>query len=190
MIKLLCKIKVNPDGLLLLSILVFFLEESLLAAVIGNVILHEMGHIYMLRRYGVYIRRISIGLNGLCIVCNLEFLPRYMRFLCAVAGPFFGLCGAIVCSVLGNVCASDFLLLFAGVGVILSLFNLLPVKPLDGGRMMEAAVPRLAKPVGVIFAAFVFILGLYIMLCGYGTMLSFIGIFLLLQEEKPLGRKK
>ena len=156
----------------------------MLLAVLGNIILHECGHIYMLRRYGVCIRKMTIGLTGFCIVCNMDYLARYSKFFCAAAGPFWGLCGAFVSSVLGNLLNQEFFLLFSGVGVILSLFNIIPVNPLDGGRMLMAAVPAVAYPVSVICGIGILIFGIYVMYCGYGTMLACLGIYLLFCVEK------
>ncbi len=183
MMDMIRKVEFRADGILLLSILVFFMDLPMLAAVLGNVIIHECGHIFMLRRCGVYIRKISVRFTGLCIVCNLNFLSRHGRFFCAAAGPAVGICAAVLISFLGNLLGNDFLLLFAGVGVIFSVFNLLPVKPLDGGRMLEAAAPRVAGAVGSICGGVLLLLGLYVIACGYGTALACLAIFLLMRDE-------
>ena len=179
---LLRKIRLESGGILLLSVMVFFSEPQVLAALLGNIVVHEFGHVWMLRRRGIYIRRITFGITGLCIVCNSGCIPNRLHFLCAAAGPICGLLFSLACSVLGNVYDCEFLLLSAGIGVILSIVNLLPVKPLDGGRMLEAIAPRLVKPLGGICGVFTLAVGLYVMLCGYGTALAILGIFLLLQD--------
>ena len=182
--KLLRKIEIHPGGFLLLSILVLFLEAPVLAVLLGNVLLHELGHIYMLDHYGVFIRKIYVEFTGLCIQCNFDWLPRRGGFLCAAFGPIFGLCGALLASFLGNLLSSDFLLLFAGTGVVLSLFNLLPVKPLDGWRMLHAIFPDGAKIVGNVCAVIILCVGIYVMIAGRGTALAIMGIFFLLQDNR------
>lgn len=177
------KIEVQSGGMLLLSVMVFFLDADMLAALLGNVLIHEWGHIRMLKRYGVYIRRIEIGFTGACIVCNTEYLPAFSVFASVAAGPFLGLVIAGLCSFFGNLFACDFLLLFAGVGIVLSLFNLLPVFPLDGGRMLKLVAPKLVRPIGYFCAFIILAVGLYIMACGFGTALACLGVFLLVQEE-------
>ena len=177
------KVSIRADGFLMLSILVFFTETPVLCSLVGNVLIHELGHLYLLRRYGVYIRRLSVGFSGLCIQCSLERLPRRVYFLCAAAGPMMGLSAAFFCSVIGNVFHRDFLLLFAGTGVILSLFNLMPVKPLDGWRMLVAVSPRIAPIVSDLVAIIVLLVGLAMMYKGFGVALACMGVFFLLQKQ-------
>lgn len=178
------QIKILPGGLLMLSLLVFLSDVKLLAAIIGNVMIHELGHVYLLQRCGVYIRCVNIGFTGLCIQCNLERLPRRGYFLCSAAGPTVGLLVAFAASFIGNVLGNDFFLLFAGVGVILSVFNLFPVKPLDGWRMMFSICPKSAEVIGDLTAIVILGIGVCMMLQGYGTMFACLGIFFLLQGRK------
>ncbi len=175
------KFELKPDGLLMLSLLIFFTDFSVLTAIVVNVMIHELGHLYFLRRYNVYIRRMYVGFTGLCIQCNLEGLPRRAYFFSAAAGPMFGLISAAISSFVGNVIGNEFLLLFSGTGLVLSLFNLLPVKPLDGWRMLLAITPKTAHIFGDVCAIMVFCIGIYVMTAGYGTALACMGIFFLMQ---------
>lgn len=63
----------------------------------------------------------------------------------ALAGPLTNLLIAVVLSVLSRMFASDFFSIFAGfliqINLSLALFNLLPVYPLDGGKIMRAVLP-------------------------------------------------
>ena len=177
-------VKFLPGGLLMLSMLVFFTDMYLLAALLGNVILHELGHIYCLKSCGVYIRCVKIGFTGLCIQCSLERLSPRAYFLCAAAGPAVGLLAAFATSFIGNILNNKFLLLFAGCGLILSTFNLLPVRPLDGWRMLSCVWPKGAGVIGDLTASAIFGIGVCMMLQGYGTMLVCLGIFFLLQGRK------
>lgn len=177
-----CKIELKPSGLLLISLLSFFLDLGVLISVIGNIVVHEWGHIFALKKCGVYIRKITIGFTGLCIACNLDYLSPYKRLLCCASGPIFGLCAALIASFLGNICGWDSLLLFSGTGLILSLFNLLPIKPLDGWQMMQAVAPMCSSYISCICSFVVLVFGLYVMFRGYGTGLAFLGVFFLMQR--------
>ena len=181
--RLLRIVSVRPDGILMLSILLFFLDWRLFGVILGNVVLHEFGHIILLRRYGVYIRSITVGFTGVCIQCCMDYLPIMPRILCALSGPLFGLCGAFAASLLGNVLHMDVLLLFAGVGVILSLFNLLPVQPMDGWRVLQMISPKAAVVSSCLCGYMIFLTGLHLMIRGYGTGLACLGIFFLLQKN-------
>ena len=175
------KIEIRPGGWLLLALLNFFGDWESLLAVLGSVAVHEAGHLLMLRRYRVHVRSITFDLTGLCIHYNGLWLTPRREFLAAAAGPALGLGAAVAASLLGNLLQNEFLLLFAGAGAVLSSFNLLPARPLDGWRMLRALCPGLADTVSLCTALGVLALGLYAMARGYGTALAFMGILLLTQ---------
>jgi len=168
-----------------LALLYFFGDIEGLVVVLGNVAIHEGGHLFMLRRFGVYIREISFDMTGLCIRYNGLYLTRRREFLAAAAGPVSGLGMSVLVSLIGNLLHNDSLLLFAGAGVVLSVFNLLPARPLDGWRMLNAFWPTGAHIIGECTGVMVLLGGLYAMYRGWGTALAFMGIVLLVQE-KPI----
>lgn len=54
-----------------------------------------------------------------------------------LAGPVAGLALAFACSKLGNDSANDFFLRTAGISFALTIYNMLPTLPLDGGRALN-----------------------------------------------------
>ena len=176
------RFRITAGGWLLLSALCFFLDLPSLLVLAGNVYVHEMGHLWMLRRMGVYIRQVTLGATGFCIVCNTAMLSSVRSFLAAFAGPLFGLSSAVIVSVAGNLGDNDFLRLFAGAGLVLSVFNLMPVAPLDGYRMLCAVVPKWAPYVCTITALVMLLVGLWLMVVGYGTSFALLGLFLVVRD--------
>lgn len=176
------KFTIEPGGWLLLALLYFFGDGEGLLVILGNVAVHEAGHLLMLRRFGVYIRGITFDLTGLCIQYNGLYLTPRREFLAAAAGPGAGLLAALLTSVAGNLLHGDVLLLFAGAGIVLSMFNLLPAKPLDGWRILSILWPAAAEAVSVLTAMGVLVVGLYLMYMGYGIALACMGILLLMQD--------
>ncbi len=61
----------------------------------------------------------------------------------AAAGPLAGTLGAAACYGYGLATGSPFWIAAAHIGFFLNLFNLIPVVPLDGGRMTGAISPRI-----------------------------------------------
>jgi Zn-dependent protease len=61
----------------------------------------------------------------------------------ALAGPVVGSLGAALCWALATTYHSSLLLALAYVGFFLNLFNLLPIVPLDGGRVVAALHPAI-----------------------------------------------
>ena len=75
---------------------------------------------------------------------NLKEQPRDVRTeaYVAVAGPLVGTVSAVAVYLWGRWTDSTLLLAIAYAGLFLNLFNLLPVSPLDGGRITAVISPR------------------------------------------------
>lgn len=124
---------------------------AFLLAVFASVLLHELGHALVARRYGVATRRIILSPIG--GIAQLEGMPRRPRqeLAVALAGPAVNfvvaaglwllaplVAGApIAASLLGSV-------LLANLG--LGLFNLVPAFPMDGGRALRAVLAERVGP--------------------------------------------
>jgi Zn-dependent protease len=61
----------------------------------------------------------------------------------AIAGPFVGTLGAVAVYFWGRSSGSGLLLAIAYSGLFLNLLNLLPLSPLDGGRITAVLSPRI-----------------------------------------------
>ncbi|TQD28417.1 M50 family metallopeptidase [Methanolobus vulcani] len=113
------------------------------------VLLHELGHSYIAKSYGVEIKDITLMLLG--GVSSMEEIPREpsQEFKMAFAGPLvsliigFGLLGLnIATSSLISSYSTTWLYLMvnilATINIILALFNLIPAFPMDGGRILRS----------------------------------------------------
>lgn len=124
---------ISPWALLVFALLWFFDGSGLCAALIPAVAVHEAGHAIFLRLGGLRLRRISLGLFGF----EMDYtgvLKGFRGAAAIAAGPLFGL-GYTYLASFGD----GFWQLSGGVSLALSIFNLLPVLPLDGGRLMALA---------------------------------------------------
>jgi Zn-dependent protease len=126
----------------------------MVCAVFGCVVLHELGHALMARRFGI--RTHDIYLYPIGGVARLERMPEnpVQELLIALAGPAVNVViAAILFTFLGfnriMLPTEDALMqvppgllgqvhLLALVNVGLVLFNLLPAFPMDGGRVLRA----------------------------------------------------
>lgn len=170
------------------------LGAATLLAVFGIVVLHELGHALVARRFGSATRDITLlPIGG---VASLERMPEKptQELLVAFAGPAVNLVLAAVAfaalSLLGlpltmthlNDPAGDHLLtqLF-WVNVMLAGFNLLPAFPMDGGRVLRALLAMrmgrgrataIAARVGRLLAVMLGIAGLF-----FSPMLVFVAFF-------------
>jgi Zn-dependent protease len=135
---------------------------ALAAAVLffSSVLTHELAHALVGRVQGVVVRRITLFVFGGIAQMTREPHSWRAELWIAIAGPVASLGLAVVCLLaalaLGgdiSVSAEDPRRVFAGLGVlptlllwlghvnvILALFNLVPGFPLDGGRVLRAAL--------------------------------------------------
>ncbi|MFQ6549565.1 site-2 protease family protein [Aestuariibius sp. 2305UL40-4] len=116
----------------------------------GSLILHELSHSLVARRYGVGITGITLFIFG--GVAELESEPKSAtsEFWIAVAGPAMSFALAFGFWVLAGFAAGmqlgDPLVAVLGylatINLVLAVFNLLPAFPLDGGRVFRAMLWR------------------------------------------------
>ena len=143
------------------------------------VALHELGHSYVARAYGIVIRSITLYLFG--GVSSMEEIPMNpkLELQMAFAGP--GTSGALAivflflyyqsAAILGI--ENPFTILMSTLWIVnltLMIFNLLPAFPMDGGRVLRAwlatrmpyvAATNRAASVGKMFAIVMGIFGLF-----------------------------
>ena len=105
----------------------------LLAMILSGALLHEAGHLAALRLCGARITGFRVGVCGAVLETDREGLSYGQEMLCVLAGPAVNLLAAYLLSRQGN-------LVLTGVHLTLCAFNLLPIRPLDGGRALELAV--------------------------------------------------
>ncbi len=155
-----------------------------LLAVFGCILLHEFGHVFMARRFGV--RTPDVILLPIGGVARLERIPEEPRqeLLIALAGPAVTAAIALILYSIIRLSGNDaglgdlspgrpFLSLLMNVNVYLLLFNLIPAFPMDGGRVLRAVLAsrmgmvrgtRVAATLGQVLAA---LGGLYAITIGY-----------------------
>ncbi len=104
-------------------------------------LLHELGHLFALRLFGVNVEGIYFTSFGMEIRADTRFLPYGKDLICTLAGPIVNVSAAFVLSRM----AGDYLL--AGANLLQGCFNLLPLTGLDGARALHLLVSWLADPV-------------------------------------------
>ena len=110
--------------------------------------IHEFGHFLAIRREGLNASLpVFIPFFGAAISLRQHPLDAWQEFKIAAAGPLFGAAASLMALLIGTFWApaatAGMYLSLAYTGFFLQLFNLIPVAPLDGGRMVAAISPRL-----------------------------------------------
>jgi Zn-dependent protease len=108
----------------------------------GSVVLHELGHALVAQQRGVRIAAIDLHfLGGAAIMVDP---PRSARdeIAIALAGPAVSFALAFAGLVLGSLTGIGIVQHLGWVNLALGAFNLLPALPMDGGRVLRAALSR------------------------------------------------
>lgn len=162
------------------------------------VVMHELGHSLMARKFGIETKKITLlPIGG---VASLERMPEdpKQELLVAVAGPAVNVAIAIIlygiigltniptptgAEEMANITPQNFLWSLLTVNIILVVFNAIPAFPMDGGRILRALLAfrmervratQIAASLGQFIAIGFVFLGLFY---GFSPILVLIGIF-------------
>jgi len=107
-------------------------------------LVHEMGHVLEAKRQGLPVSA-PMFIPFLGALITLKKLPddAWAEAKVAIAGPIVGGLGAAAVWLVGESIGSELLVALGFTGFFLNLFNLAPISPLDGGRIVAAIHPVL-----------------------------------------------
>jgi Zn-dependent protease len=113
------------------------------------ILVHELGHVAAMRYYGLSASPpIFIPFLGAMIRLRQQPPDAKVEAVVGIGGPLAGTAGALACYALylglpDGTGLKQLVHVLALFGFFLNLFNLLPVPPLDGGRITAALSPRI-----------------------------------------------
>jgi Zn-dependent protease len=162
----------------------------------ASILLHELGHSWEARREGIEVDAITLWLFGGVSEFKGRFTSAGAEFRVAVSGPLvsIGLGVLFVLIALAQLpSAVDGVAAWLGyINISLAVFNLLPALPLDGGRVLHAALwrakgdfawsTRVSSEIGQGFGYLFIALGLAMLIFQgsfSGAWLTFVGWFVL-----------
>lgn len=174
------KLEIKPGAFLLPAFLLLVLPWQWVGAAVLAASVHEASHILALKLTGGRVARITVGGSG--AVIETAPMDAFRECICALAGP------------LGS---GLLLLLFrqlprtALCALVHCLYNLLPLFPLDGGRILRGLLSITLPPdkasiverwirrgaVGLI------LLGFFLVAWQYGAVTLLLGIWVILRHR-------
>jgi Zn-dependent protease len=108
------------------------------------IFVHECGHQLVARYYGLKVGApVFIPFMGALIALKEAPKNAWMEAWVGFGGPLLGTVGAVACEGLYELTGNTLYRGLAYVGFFLNLFNLAPIGPLDGGRIVTALSPWL-----------------------------------------------
>jgi Zn-dependent protease len=149
-----------------------------------SIIVHELGHAVVARRYGIPIKDITLFIFG--GVANMEEEPKRPRdeFFMAIAGPvtsgLIALAMLAIEEIVGSMAPAapvlSVLAYLSWMNALLAGFNMIPAFPLDGGRVLRAILwdwrkdlrlaTRISAGLGSAFGLALIFLGVFAFMSG------------------------
>lgn len=126
---------------MLVSVLTGFFVEMI--TLFGIVFIHELGHVTVAKGFGWKIKEIQfLPFGGVAVTEQAENVPAYEEMMVALAGPAQNALMIGVAMVMRefNVSEAAWWQYFMSANLMIGLFNLLPVLPLDGGKILQALI--------------------------------------------------
>ena len=122
------------------------------------IFVHELGHALVMRQQGIPAGA-PVFIPFVGAVIAMRGLPRdaYVEAVVAIGGPLLGSLGAAVCLAAAVTTGERFWYALASTGFLINLFNLIPLYPLDGGRII-GAISRWLWLVGAAVGVTVFLI--------------------------------
>jgi Zn-dependent protease len=101
------------------------------------IFVHELGHAAVMTRLGIRAGA-PVFIPFVGAVIAMRSLPKdaYVEALVALGGPILGSVGALACLGIAYLTGDPFWYALASTGFLINLFNLIPISPLDGGRIV------------------------------------------------------
>lgn len=137
-----CRVRFTGGFVLLAAWFVLANGWEPLLTVLCAAAVHELGHWIALRRLGAAVTGFRLSALGAVMETDSRFLSYGAELAAVLAGPAANLLAALALTALEAGRWSAVI----GANLLLCVFNLLPLLPLDGGRALYLLVSWLAGP--------------------------------------------
>ena len=109
-------------------------------AITATLVFHEWGHLRAMKRFGIPTKGMYLipFVGGIAV--GEQARTHWEDVYISMMGPVYGLAMTVACYLLYLATGSHLVGLVASVSALVNVFNLLPIHPLDGGRVVKALV--------------------------------------------------
>lgn len=171
--------------------LIFKWDLKYILILSGVILLHEAGHYLAMRIFnykdlGIFF----MPLIGAFATGTKENVSQKQRIIVLLSGPLPGIIIGLILYYFGMKEQSEFLLKTSNIFILLNLFNLLPVMPLDGGQLLKSMFFENNEIISKIFILISIGLLTYYSFSSQSYLLLIIPLFLLMQLHSQSQIKK
>jgi Zn-dependent protease len=130
------------------------LPWQLALALLVQLFVHEYGHVHAMRRTGMRVRGLYlVPFLGAVAVSEDSFTSRRQQVYVALSGPIWGSLLALAPAALWLWTRNPLYAHVCAVWALINLLNLVPIAPLDGGRIMQGLAFSFSSALGVALTA-------------------------------------
>ena len=169
--------KVGKMGLAIgsMAAYVYLFTWQFAVLIMISLFFHESGHIWAMKRCGLKTKGIYfIPFMGAAAVSEDTFGTRRNEVYVAIMGPIWGFSLAVVTLIGYYITGNALYAAAAGWMAMVNLFNLLPINPLDGGRIIKSITFSIDSKMGLVFLVAGIIVSIFL------TFLAGLILFLIL----------
>lgn len=157
-----CLVKIDFYFVFVLALIAFSGSDELIYLLVFSA-LHELGHFSALLLCHGKAERLIFSYYGFALK-YVDNLPRSREALVIIFGPFVNLL--------------IYLILRDDINLILFTLNMLPVYPLDGGRILNLYCRKASKTVSIIVLILIYLLSIYLIVYKKSFSLLLIALYL------------
>lgn len=128
--------------------------------IMGVIFVHEYAHVLAMKRFRMQVKGMYfIPFIGAAAVPDEDFPDRTVEAMTAYVGPLTGLLLGLLGLLIYAITRNGYVAAITGFTALINLFNLLPVSPLDGGRVAKSVAMSISSRFGLGFmiAALIFL---------------------------------
>jgi len=174
-------VRINP-----LSALLFFGFFTLLMGwkfaliIMALLMFHEYGHAWAMWRCGVPIAGMTfMPPFGLAVAPAKPWETRQHEAFIGIMGPAWGLVLTAACWAVGRLTGSPWWSAVAYLSAMINLFNLAPINPLDGGRIVKSCAFSISDGVGfacqiLMLASALLLIPVNLLIAGFVLVIGYI----------------
>jgi stage IV sporulation protein FB len=115
----------------------YFIE---MATLFGIVLVHEMGHVIAAKGFGWRVKEVLLlPFGGEAVIEELGSVPVWQEVVVTISGPLQNVCMILIAQLLQwmGLISEQWSVYFIQANLFIALFNLLPISPLDGGKLLH-----------------------------------------------------
>lgn len=161
------KIAIHPLTIVFAFLSFLFGKFGLFLVYFSSIIMHEFCHYFVAKKLGYFCERMVIYPSGALLSGSTDEFAFRDEILISIAGPLYNIIVSIFCVFLWWIFPEiyNFTADFLVANLAIAFFNLLPIFPLDGGRVVLAIFSsctnrklacRITKNITIIFALILF----------------------------------